>query len=267
MLFYESGEAIRVGDEVMEPVNGHLHGLVVEVLAPGSPEAHRDGFPDGGIYVKWQGNLMGLTFMSPGVILQPGVLWFVGRDTGFVPSEVLLLYRSAQTIEKGDVVMQPNAPDEPRETRFSGGEREGRVVEVLQPKSVEAANAGHPDGGVGIAWGDDPTRCFMPPDMVVAPDRLFFCCRAAEADSMLRYRTGRIVHPGDRVERPVGSKPRGDVHWVMQPGSQFASDQGRPSGGVFVHWYHANNSTFCPPEDIAGDGAGCLSLRSRNPPN
>ena len=84
---------------------------------------------------------------------------------------------------------------------------------------------------------------------------------------MLRYRTGRIVHPGDRVERVVGSKPRGDVYWVMQPGSQFAFDQGRPSGGVFVHWYHANNSTFCPPEDIAGDGAGCLSLRSRNPPN
>ena len=272
MFFYESGEAVRVGDEVMEPVNGQLHGLVVHVLEPGSPEAHRHGFPDGGIYIKWQGHYYGgdPQFWTPDNILEPDCLWFVGRDTGFVPSEVPLLYRSAQAIEKGDVVMQPNAPDEPPGTMFGSGEREGTVVDVLQPKSDEAASAGHPDGGIFVEWDErdgDPARHFMSPDMIVAPARLFLCVRAAEADSLLRYPNGRIVYQGDAVEERRDEQDavrRGRVLKSVEP--EAIHQGGAAFGGAFiVSWEGEDGESFHAAADIAGPKA-CVFLVGRNPP-
>ena len=273
MFFYESGEVVRVGDEVMEPVNGRRHGLVVEVLTPGSPEAHRHGYPEGGIYVKWQGNYYrgDPQFWSPDDIVEPDCLWFVGRDTGFVPSEVPLLYRSAQAIEKGDVVMQPNAPDEPRGTLFGDGEREGTVVDVLQPKSDEAASAGHPDGGIFVEWDErdgDSTRCFMSPDAVLAPARLFLCVRAAEAGSVLRYPDDRVVYQGDAVEER-GDDAQGAVRRgrILRSGEPEAIGQGGAAfGGVFtVSWEGGDGWSSHPAADIAGPKARVF-LVGRDPP-
>ena len=271
LITYESGEVARVGDEVMQPVNGELHGLVVRVLPPDSPEAHLEGFPCGGIFIRWQGHRTPLDFWTTGALTeQPGCLWFVGRGTGFVPSEVPLLYRSAQAIEKGDVVMQPKAPDEPPGTMFASGEREGTVVDVLQPKSDEAASAGHPDGGIFVEWDErdgDPARHFMPPDMIVAPARLFLCVRAAEADSLLRYPNGRIVYQGDAVEERGDGQDgvrRGRVVKSAEP--EAIHQGGAAFGGVFiVSWEGEDGMSTHPAADISGPKA-CVFLVGRNPP-
>ena len=95
VLRYASGEEVRVGDIVMEPVNAwdaeaapvrgwdpvFLHeafGKITHVMRPGSNEARLAGFPDGCSFMEWRSR-PGTFLESQESILDEDSLFFVAR--------------------------------------------------------------------------------------------------------------------------------------------------------------------------------------------
>ena len=95
-LRYASGEEVRVGDIVMEPVNAsdaeaapagwdwdpifwhEAYGKVIDVSQPGSDDALLVGFPEGCCSIEWRRSAT-IRLMAQDVILEEDYLFFVGR--------------------------------------------------------------------------------------------------------------------------------------------------------------------------------------------